>query len=318
MSNAPEDHSDDVEAIEPNCDQIDMVIAPRKRDLGGGFTVRRILPFHKKRMVGPFIFFDHFGPVQYRPGEGFDVRPHPHIGLATVTYLYEGAIRHRDTVGSDLVIRPGAVNWMIAGKGIVHSERTPPEERANGQRMHGIQTWVALPRGHEEDEPAFEHHAADTLPVINKGGARLQLIAGEAWGEVSPVQFPHPIWYLAGEAAAGAEFTIEAGAAIDRAVYLAEGTLSADSQALEPGQMAVLKQGCDVVITAGAHTKFMLAGGAPMPEKRFIEWNLVASEPGLLDRAREDWHASIEGAFEGTRFALPEGEEEFIPLPSRD
>ncbi|MEL7284941.1 MAG: pirin family protein, partial [Pseudomonadota bacterium] len=150
---------------------IEQIIKPREKDLGDGFVVRRILPFHSRKMVGPFIFFDHFGPVDYAPGKGFDVRPHPHIGLATVTFLYEGAIRHKDTLGNDLVIRPGAVNWMTAGRGICHSERTPDEERANGQSMHGIQTWVALPKEYAEIAPDFVHHPAETLPEFDLGGA---------------------------------------------------------------------------------------------------------------------------------------------------
>lgn len=315
MSNAPNSPDDDIEALASDCDLVELVIRPRLRDLGGGFKVRRILPFHKRRMVGPFIFFDHFGPVSYAPGEGFDVRPHPHIGLATVTYLFEGAIAHKDNIGSDLVIRPGAVNWMTAGRGIVHSERTPPEERAAGQNMHGIQTWVALPVSHEQSEPAFEHHSADSLPVFDLGGARMRLIAGEAWGHVSPVQFPHPIWYLAGETASGAALHIPADAARERAVYVAEGEVALESETLMEGSMAVLSEDCEVPLIAAPGTRFLLAGGAPMPEKRLIYWNLVASDQSLIDQAKAGWKASIEGRFQDTAFSLPDGETEWIPAP---
>ena len=183
---------------------IEQIIKPREKDLGDGFVVRRILPFHSRKMVGPFIFFDHFGPVEYAPGKGFDVRPHPHIGLATVTFLYEGAIRHKDTLGNDLVIRPGAVNWMTAGRGICHSERTPDEERANGQSMHGIQTWVALPKDYAEIAPDFVHHPAETLPEFDLGGAHARVLAGTAFGHEAPVEFPWRIWYVGADAEAAA------------------------------------------------------------------------------------------------------------------
>lgn len=315
MSNAPSTPDDETHAIAPECDMIDLIITPRVRDLGGGFKVRRILPFHKRRMVGPFIFFDHFGPVTYPPGEGFDVRPHPHIGLATVTYLFEGAIAHKDSVGSDLVIRPGAVNWMTAGRGIVHSERTPPEERANGQAMHGIQTWVALPVSHEETEPTFTHHPAETLPVFDLGGAETRLIAGKAWGHASPVSFPHPIWYLAGETTDGAAFDIPAEAAQERAVYLARGAAKVGAEHLKEGNMAVLSEDCDVHVEAEPGALFLLAGGAPIPEKRTIYWNLVSSDPARIEQAKADWTASIAGGFDATVFSLPDGESEWIALP---
>lgn len=315
MSNAPTDPEADIEAIAPECDTLDLIIMPRIRDLGDGFRVRRVLPFHKRRMVGPFIFFDHFGPVDYRPNTGLDVRPHPHIGLATVTYLFEGAIAHKDTVGSDIVIRPGAVNWMTAGRGIVHSERTPPEERTTGQRVHGIQTWVALPRAYEEAAPAFEHHPAGTLPDFELGGANMHLIAGTAWGHASPVRFPHPIWYLAGTAPDGAEFSIPADAAEERALYVAAGTVEVGSETLAETAMAVMAPGCDVPVRAGPGAKFMLAGGSAMDGPRRIDWNLVSSDTARIERAKADWRASIAGAFEGTVFALPDGEEEWIPLP---
>ncbi|MEO0817736.1 MAG: pirin family protein [Pseudomonadota bacterium] len=315
MSNAPTGQEDPGTSREPECDTLDLVIQPREKDLGGGAMVRRLLPFHKRRSVGPFVFFDHFGPTDAPPDSGMDVRPHPHIGLATVTYLFDGAIAHKDTVGSDLVIRPGAVNWMTAGRGIAHSERTPPEERASGQRIDGIQTWVALPVSHEQCDPSFEHHPAETIPRFEIDGTAFSLIAGEAWGHRSPVSFPHPIWYLAAETQKDSAFDIPASAAIERAVYVAEGSVTLGSETLEAGTMVILSEGCDVPVRAAAGAKFMLAGGAPYPEKRLIEWNFVASSRDLLEQAKSDWQASIDGNWERTPFAMPEGETEWIPLP---
>ncbi|MEQ9315562.1 MAG: pirin family protein, partial [Henriciella sp.] len=240
---------------------IDLIISGRSRDLGGAFTVRRVLPFHKRRMVGPFIFFDHFGPAEYAPGEGMDVRPHPHIGLATVTYLFEGAISHKDTVGSDLVIRPGAVNWMVAGRGIVHSERTPPEERAAGMRIHGIQTWVALPASEEMCEPSFTHHPKDDLPVFDLGGAEAQVLAGEAWGRKSPVSFPWGIWYVGVTARTGADFEIPSDAADERAIYVAGGSISINGETVSESEMAILKPDVAAQVVAAPDTYFMLVGG---------------------------------------------------------
>ncbi len=296
-------------------EQIDLVINARARDLGGGFKVRRVLPWHKRRMVGPFIFFDHFGPVDYPPGKGFDVRPHPHIGLATVTYLYEGAIAHRDTVGSDITIRPGAVNWMVAGKGIVHSERTPEAERNAGMRLHGIQTWVALPKANETDEPSFTHHPEDTLPRFDLGGADAQVLAGTAFGHHSPVEFPWGIWYVGASAPQGARFDIPADAAEERAVYVAGGSVTIAGETFENGTMIILTPGEAVAVEAAPGSFFMLAGGQTMDGPRLIEWNLVASDRALIDEARDDWRASIEGSWTGTRFTLPDGETEYIPFP---
>jgi redox-sensitive bicupin YhaK (pirin superfamily) len=240
-------------------------------------------------MVGPFVFFDHFGPVEYAPGEGFDVRPHPHIGLSTVTYLFEGAIEHRDSLGTDLVIRPGAVNWMTAGHGIVHSERTPASEREAGQNMHGLQTWVALPKTHEDVPPAFDHHPADTLPEFNHQGARMRVLAGEAFGKVSPVHFPWPILYVAFETDEGANLILPHTLAEERAVYLAI--------RLEPG------------------TKGVICGGAAMDGPRKIEWNFVASDPALIDQAKQDWQNSVSSGGSDRFPTVPGDEEEWIPLP---
>lgn len=316
MSNALNSVDADCSATDGGCDAVALVIKPREKDLGGGTMVRRALPYHKQRMVGPFIFFDHFGPATDGPGEGFDVRPHPHIGIATVTYLFEGAIAHKDTVGSDIVIRPGAVNLMVAGRGIVHSERTPPKERATGQSMHGLQTWVALPKAEERCAPAFSHHPADTLPAFDLGGAQVQLLMGEAFGRASPVPFPWGILYIAGEAPTGASFTLPAAAAEERAVYVVEGAVSIDGDRFGPGTMVVLTPGQDAALTLEAGTRFALAGGAPMDGPRFIEWNLVASDKTEIEQAKADWAAAPGEGWQG-RFGMPAGETEFIPLPGQ-
>ena len=296
-------------------DLIEQIIKPREKDLGDGFVVRRILPFHSRKMVGPFIFFDHFGPVDYAPGTGFDVRPHPHIGLATVTFLYEGAIRHKDTLGNDLVIRPGAVNWMTAGRGICHSERTPDEERATGQTMHGIQTWVALPKDYAEIAPDFVHHPAETLPEFDLGGAHARVLAGDAFGHSSPVEFPWGVWYVGADADNGAAFTIGADEAEERAVYVAFGEAVIDGELVEAGQMAVLTPGKDVPVSVAIGTRFMLAGGQPMDGPRKIDWNFVAADTKRLEQAKNDWRASAVGGWTDTPFTLPEGEDDYIPLP---
>ncbi|HAE29367.1 MULTISPECIES: pirin family protein [Hyphomonas] len=296
-------------------DLISRRIEPRARDLGGGFRVRRVLPFHAQRMVGPFVFFDHFGPVAYAPGEGFDVRPHPHIGLSTVTYLFEGAIEHRDSLGTDLVIRPGAVNWMTAGHGIVHSERTPAPEREAGQTMHGLQTWVALPKTHEGVPPAFDHHPADTLPEFERQGARMRVLAGEAFGHVSPVQFPWPILYVAFEADDGANLIVPGALAEERAIYLVNGSAEIEGQTFEEGQMLVLSDGADVAIRLAPGTKGVICGGAVMDGPRKIEWNFVASDQALIDEAKQDWQNSA-GSGGSDRFpTVPGDKDEWIPLP---
>ena len=290
-------------------------IEPRARDLGGGFRVRRVLPYHAHKMVGPFIFFDHFGPVNYAPGEGFDVRPHPHIGLATVTYLFEGAIRHQDSLGTDLVIRPGAVNWMTAGNGIVHSERTPQPERDAGQSMHGLQTWVALPVSHEAIAPSFVHHSADALPVLNENGAEIRILAGDAWGHRSPVAFPWPILYVAIETPDGASLILPANLAEERALYLVSGGVRVDGALVEEGVMLVLMPGNDIQVKFLPGTKAVVCGGAPMDGPRKIDWNFVASDGDMIEQAKQDWNESTQS--HGTdRFPLVPGDEtEWIPLP---
>ena len=287
--------------------QVDQVLRAKPRDIGG-FAVRRVLPAWPTQTVGPFIFFDHMGPAVLAPGEGLDVRPHPHIGLATVTYLFEGEILHRDSVGSVQAIRPGDVNWMTAGRGIVHSERTPPALRAAGARVHGIQTWVALPRAHEAAPPAFAHHAAATLPVVELPGITVRVIAGTALGARSPVEVFSATLYAAAELAPGARLVLPPEHE-ERAVYLVEGAASVAGVALEPGAMAVLASGADVEVRASAPSIVMLVGGAKMDGARFIWWNFVSSSRERIEQAKADWRED--------RFPSVPGETERIPLPEK-
>jgi redox-sensitive bicupin YhaK (pirin superfamily) len=291
---------------------IHLVIEPRTRDLGG-FTVGRVLPYAKHRMVGPFIFFDEMGPADFEPGAGIDVRPHPHIGLATVTYLFDGEIRHRDSLGVDQVIRPGDVNWMTAGRGIVHSERTDEVPRAAGQRLHGIQSWVALPVESEEVAPAFHHHPKASLPVIERPGARMRLIAGTAFGETSPVETFSPIFYLGVEAQAGANIPLP-DEYEERALYILSGAVAVEGQTYDSGRMIVFEPGAAPNITAREPSRLMLLGGASLGE-RFIWWNLVSSRKERIDKAKADWNASAAAGFKNSVFSLPPGESEHIPLP---
>lgn len=285
------------------------VIEGRPRDLGG-FEVRRVLPAAGLQTVGPFIFFDHIGPALLAKGGGIDVRPHPHIGLATVTYLFEGAFVHRDSLGSVQVIRPGDVNWMVAGRGIVHSERTPPEDREapQGASIHGIQTWIALPREHEEVAPAFEHHPAKTLPRISLPGARLSLIAGAAFGARAPASVYSPMFYLAAELAEGAELDLPAEYA-ERAAYVVTGEIHVDEKRYGVGQMPVFESAADVRIVARTPARVMLLGGAPLDGPRQIWWNFVSSSAERIERAKVDWQED--------RFAAVPGDDERIPLPDR-
>lgn len=290
---------------------IDIVIEPRTRDLGG-FTVGRVLPFARRRTVGPFIFFDVMGPADFKPGAGIDVRPHPHIGLATVTYLFNGEIRHRDSLGFDQVIRPGDVNWMTAGRGIVHSERTDAAPREAGQKMHGIQSWVALPEADEDCAPSFHHHPKATLPLIDRDGAAMRLIAGKAFGETAPVKTYSPIFYLGVEAEAGADIPLPDYE--ERAVYIVSGGADIDGEPYSAGRMVVFAPGATAKIRTTQSSRLMLLGGAPIG-KRLIWWNLVASSQERIDKAKTDWEASAEAGFKDSVFSLPPGEEEFIPLP---
>ena len=283
-----------------------LSIAPRTHDLGGGFTVKRLLPHAQARRVGPFVFFDHIGPAELGPEQGMDVRPHPHIGLATVTYLWEGAIMHRDSVGSLQEINPGDVNWMTAGRGIVHSERTPDRLRGKPQRMHGLQTWVALPLAHEEDEPSFEHHPRATLPVVELPGATLTIVAGHAFGERAPVRVLMDTLYVSIDLRAGASLVVPAEHA-ERALYPVDGELELDGQALAPEHLAVLEPGTEPVLQARTDARVMLLGGAPLEGHRHIWWNFVSSSRERIEQAKADWR-------EGRLGQVP-GETEFIPLP---
>ena len=283
------------------------VIDGRARDLGG-FSVRRVLPAGDLQTVGPFIFFDHIGPAVFAPGTGVDVRPHPHIGLATVTYLYAGEFMHRDSLGTAQLIRPGDVNWMVAGRGIAHSERTPPDVRlAGGASIHGIQTWIALPRQHEEAEPAFEHHPASALPEIRLPGAVLRLIAGAAFGQRAPAAVFSPMFYL--DAAMEAGGTVELPTQYqERAVYVAEGEIAVEGSHYGPGQMVLFAADSTAAPVATMPSRTMLLGGAPLDGPRHIWWNFVSSSRERIEQAKRDWQLGA--------FAPVPGDDERIPLPA--
>lgn len=292
---------------------IDLIINPRPRDLGG-FSVRRLLPDAKRRSVGPFVFFDHLGPAKFAPGEGIDVRPHPHIGLATVTWLFEGALDHRDSLGTVQTIRPGAVNWMTAGKGITHSERTPPEERAGGHRIEAIQTWVALPKSHEEAEPQFAHFPADKLPRVSLDGATATVIAGSAFGQTSPVPFPSGICQVV--IVAEQDCVFETPEMAECCVHVVSGSATIGEDTIGEAQMAILPDGQRVEVRLAAGARIMIAGGDALDGPRHLDWNFVSSSKERLIKAREDWRASIRAAFNGSWFTQPPGEVAYIPYPS--
>ncbi|HME37511.1 MAG TPA: pirin family protein [Steroidobacteraceae bacterium] len=282
-----------------------QVIGGRERDLGG-FSVRRVLPFETRQMVGPFIFFDHLGPTQLAPGTGIDVRPHPHIALATVTYLFSGSLEHRDSLGTVREIRPGDVNWMSAGHGIAHSERTPHAARASGEHVHGIQSWVALPDGHEDGEPTFAHYPAASLPARTGDGIELTVIAGAAFGLRSPVATLWPTLYVHAQITDGAALEMSAEHA-ERAIYVADGALDIDGILVTAGYLAVLEPGAKAVLRAIGDTRAMLLGGDRFPTRRYIWWNFVASSQERIERAKERWQRR--------QFPDVPGETEFIPLP---
>lgn len=291
---------------------VDLIITPRTRDLGG-FTVGRVLPYARRRMVGPFVFFDEMGPAEFAPGTGIDVRPHPHIGLATVTYMFEGEIRHRDSLGFDQVIRPGDVNWMTAGRGISHSERTDKERRENGQKMHGIQSWVALPQDAEDTAPEFHHHPKASLPMIERVGLSMRLIAGSAYGETSPVKTFSPMFYLGVEAEAGASITLPEEHP-ERALFVVNGSARIDGEAYGERKMIVFRDGAAPDIEITSPSQLMLLGGAAIGP-RLIWWNLVSTSQSRIDQAKADWTASVDAQFQDSVFSLPPSETEFIPLP---
>jgi len=285
---------------------IDLVIDQRRKDLGG-FEVGRVLPFAKRRMVGPFVFFDHMGPVDFAPGFGreVDVRPHPHIGLSTVTYLFEGEITHRDSTGVTQPIHPGEVNWMTAGRGITHSERFDTL-RQTGGTMHGIQAWVALPVELEETDPAFANHGPDDLPTYEGGGMWARLIAGKAFGAEARVKTHSPMFYVHWRLTAGAQAQLPAEYP-ERAAYVAQGTVEVHGREFHAGQMIVFEPGQPVLFTALTDAIVMLLGGEPLGP-RFIEWNFVSSSKDRLEQAKADWRAG--------RMKLPDADDqEFIPLP---
>ncbi|MBD2440472.1 pirin family protein [Nostoc sp. FACHB-110] len=281
-----------------------QLIEPEVKDLGG-FVARRSLPYPQQQMVGPFIFFDHLGPSVLPPNKGIDVRPHPHINLATLTYLFEGAIMHRDSLGVVQEIQPGAVNWMTAGKGIVHSERSPDSERHNEVSIHGIQTWIALPVEYEEVDPWFIHYPAEGIPSWEENGVAIKLIAGEAYGHTSPVKVFSPILYLDGLLSANSHFTIPTNYS-ERAVYSVTEGLSINNEVLEPYRLAILEPGEEVKISAATAARCIVIGGEPLGT-RYKWWNFVSSRPERIEQAKADWR--------DRQFSSVPDETEFIPLP---
>jgi redox-sensitive bicupin YhaK (pirin superfamily) len=289
------------------CRAIESRIVPRVRDLGG-FEVRRVLPSATRMMVGPFIFWDQMGLARFAPGTGIDVRPHPHIGLATVTYLFRGEIMHRDSLGTVIPIRPGEMNLMSAGRGIVHSERTSDDARARGHELFGIQAWVALPRSHEESAPSFHHFGTAELPLLDDGGLALRLIVGEMAGRRSPVTLPMATLYADVELSGGSTLPFDA-LYPERAIYVVEGEIELQGERAGPGQMLVLREGEPVVIRAHQEARLMLLGGESADAPRHIWWNFVSSSNERIEQAGVDW--------QNGRFAAVPGDEEFIPLPQR-
>ncbi len=304
MSQLPAD--DPILGDARSCEAIEKVIVPRSHDLGG-FQVRRALPAIGQRMVGPFIFFDQMGPAEFHLGEGLDVRPHPHIGLSTVTYLFDGEIMHRDSLGTALAIKPGAVNLMTAGRGIVHSERTGLEARATGPKLYGIQAWLALPKTHEETAPEFAHHGATDLPRIVEGGKRISLIMGSAYGQTSPVKFPWDALYAEAVLSPGAILPLDADYD-ERAVYIVSGKIDIAGDEFGAGQLLVFKPGDRISILAVDQSRVMIVGGEPMDGPRNIWWNFVSSSKERIEQAKQEWKT---GRFD----TVPGDESEFIPLP---
>ena len=288
-------------------EQQPILVDGRQHDLGDGFVVRRLLPVLQARHVGPFVFYDHMGPAQFAPGRGMDVRPHPHIGLATVTWLFDGAIRHRDSLGSVADIRPGEVNWMTSGHGIVHSERTPPDERRDGQAVHGIQVWVALPQADAEVDPEFHHHDASQLPRIERDGAALILIAGTAYGQQSPVKVFAPMFFIQAHLKAGTELEWPSEH-IERGVHVIDGEVQWDDVTVASQRVAVQAGEKAAPLRATRDSRVMLFGGAPLDGERHLWWNFVASSRERIEEAKLAWAEQ--------RFPrIPGDDQEFIPLP---
>jgi len=288
----------------PACRALETIVVPRPRDLGG-FEVRRALPSAERRNIGPFVFFDQMGPAELAPGSGIDVRPHPHIGLATVTYLFEGTIVHRDSLGSVQAIEPGAVNWMTAGRGIVHSERSDNELRQRRQKLYGLQIWVALPRRYEETDPDFTHYAADLLPQIEGEGKTVRVIAGSLFGRASPVKTFSKLFYGDTVCRPGASLSLN-NEYEERGIYLLEGAVDIHGQRFEPGRLLVFSSGDEITIKAVSAARFVLFGGEPLDNPRHLWWNFVSSSSERIEQAKSDW--------KNGRFAPVPGDSEFIPL----
>jgi hypothetical protein len=292
-----------------SCEAIAHVVVPRTVDLGDGFSVRRALPSARSRMVGPFIFFDHFGPAEFKAGKGLDVRPHPHIGLATVTYLFDGEIMHRDSLGTAAPVKPGEVNWMTAGRGIVHSERTGPELRTTGSPIHGLQMWVGLPQAKEEIEPGFAHHTIDEFPLVRDDGTFVRVVVGSLYGVQSPVPTLHETIFANGLLRAGATLPLDTDHE-ERAIYIVDGTVDIAGDKFEAGRLLVFKPGDKITIKAATDAHFVIVGGAPMDGPRHIWWNFVSSRKERIEQAKAEWTAGHFGK-------VPGDEIEFIPLPEK-
>jgi redox-sensitive bicupin YhaK (pirin superfamily) len=292
----------------PQCESIAQVIVPRSVDLGD-FSVRRALPSAQTRMVGPFIFFDHFGPAEFRSGRGIDVRPHPHIGLATVTYLFDGEIMHRDSLGTAVPIRPGEVNWMTAGRGIVHSERTGPERRALGGALHGLQMWVALPAAKEEMEAAFAHYGSEEFPVVRENGMTARVVIGSLYDKRSPVGTTSETIFADIVLKAGARVPVNADHE-ERAIYVIDGEIDIAGDRFGSGRLLILRPGDPIAVRAVSDSHIVIAGGAPMDGPRHIWWNFVSSRKDRIEQAKADWQKGVFGK-------VPGDEIEFIPLPER-
>jgi redox-sensitive bicupin YhaK (pirin superfamily) len=289
------------------CDAIDVVVVPRSVDLSDGFSVRRALPHSTRRTVGPFVFFDHFGPAEFKAGEGLDVRPHPHIGLSTLTYLYDGEIIHRDTLGVKAAIRPGEVNWMTAGRGIVHSERTALERRGGGEPIHGLQFWLGMPSAAEESDPRFAHLGSDELPIVDSEGKHVRLIAGSLFGAHSPLATTSDTVF--------ADVSLEAGATMpldtdyeERGIYIVKGEIDIAGDVFGAGRLLVFRPGDRITLKAVTAARVAVIGGAPLDGKRFVWWNFVSSRKERIDQAREEWK-------QGRFGKVPGDEIEFIPAP---
>jgi len=294
--------------LESRTGNLETILRGQARDVDG-FMVSRVLPALTRKRLGPFCFFDHLGPSDLPVGRGLDVRPHPHIGLATVTYVIEGEIVHRDSLGFEQPIRPGAVNWMTAGRGITHSERTSSELRQSGSRLHVAQLWVALPTTHEEMMPEFHHHPASTLPEVDVGGIRVRVLAGSAYGVTSPVRVFSSLFYAEAELAAGASFALPEGYD-ERGVYVLSGALSHGDQRIEERSLALFHPGGAPCVTATELSRVLVLGGARLEGERYIEWNFVSSSKERIERAKRDWEAG--------QFPRVRGDElEFIPLPAK-